>query len=323
MDTGSSGWLVIEDHIPDACEVLDLKAGDTLTFERRPTEWRGWIWCTDRQGIHGWVPENWVTIEGETCRARRDYTSFELTVRRGDVLTVEETESGWAWAANSRREKGWVPLKCLDRLPTDASQVKTDYVWYAGYGSNLSHGRFLCYILGGTPPFGRKRHAGCEDKTPPLESRALIIGHELYFALPHGHIRTENWGIGGVAFIEPEKGEEAGNICRMWKITRKQYEGVREQEGRKWYDKEISLGEVEGSPILTISHGVRLESVMAPSETYLKTMAAGLKEISGLSDDEIIDYLMGKPGIEGSLGRAEIEQMLAGIPGEPYRGDTP
>jgi hypothetical protein len=61
---------------------------------------------------------------------------------------------------------------------------------------------------------------------------------------------------------------------------------------------------------------------MAPSEAYLKTVAAGLKEISGLSVEEIIDYLIGKPGIEGNLGRAEIGQMLAGIPGEPYR-DTP
>jgi len=32
---------------------------------------------------------------------------------------------------------------------------KKTYVWYAGYGSNLNKQRFMCYIKGGTPTYGK------------------------------------------------------------------------------------------------------------------------------------------------------------------------
>jgi hypothetical protein len=114
-----SRWRVTEAHDAPSCKVLRLKAGDLLRFERRPTEWEGWIWCIDREGIEGWVPEKWVSVEGDSCAALREYESVELGVSRGEVLTVLETESGWAWAVNSRNESGWVPLRCLERLSPD------------------------------------------------------------------------------------------------------------------------------------------------------------------------------------------------------------
>lgn len=116
MHTGPTKWRAISDHRPETSEPLRVGVGDMLRFERRITEWKGWIWCTTGEGLEAWVPEAWVKVEGEACTMLRDYTSRELTVRKGETLLVEETESGWAWAENSAGERGWVPLDCLERL---------------------------------------------------------------------------------------------------------------------------------------------------------------------------------------------------------------
>ncbi len=107
-----------------------------------------------------------------------------------------------------------------------------DYVWYVGYGSNLNEQRFLCYIQGGTPRFGRRSDIGCTDKTLPKDNRPITIHYPLYFALPVDITKTENWDVGGVAFISPYKDTNTKTFCRMWKITKEQYEEVRVQEGR-------------------------------------------------------------------------------------------
>ena len=48
-----SKWRVIADHVAEPSEPLRVRAGDLLGFERRPTEWQGWIWCTDSGGGGG------------------------------------------------------------------------------------------------------------------------------------------------------------------------------------------------------------------------------------------------------------------------------
>ncbi len=60
------------------------------------------------------------------------------------------------------------------------------YVWYVGYGSNLSQQRFLCYITGRIPCFGKKKNDGCKkNQTLPADNKPIIIHYPLYFALPN------------------------------------------------------------------------------------------------------------------------------------------
>ena len=124
MRLESSKWIVIENHDAPPGGILRLKAGDSVRFERRPTEWEGWVWCTDQRGTDGWVPERWVSVKGNTCTLLREYMSIELNVRKGDVLSVLEEESGWAWVLDSRNRNGWVPLRCIQRLPAADSADK-------------------------------------------------------------------------------------------------------------------------------------------------------------------------------------------------------
>ena len=91
-------YRVIKAHQSPDPDPLIVRQGDRLSFERRETEWPGWIWCTSDSGKSAWVPENWVQIEGDSCVMRRDYNSTELAVDVGETGTVEFVESGWAWA---------------------------------------------------------------------------------------------------------------------------------------------------------------------------------------------------------------------------------
>ena len=109
-------YRVTKPHQSPGPEPWIVRQGERLSFERRETEWPGWIWCTDVSGKSGWVPENWVDIEGDSCVMKRDYVATELSVDVGEVLTPEFEESGWAWATKEGGESGWVPLDHLGRI---------------------------------------------------------------------------------------------------------------------------------------------------------------------------------------------------------------
>ena len=175
-----------------------------------------------------------------------------------------------------------------------------DHIWYLGYGSNLHEQRFLCYIKGGTPTFGKTNYYGCTDKTLPAEKKAMIINYPLYFALPDKSTKTSNWGPGGVAFINLKKDRRVKTLCRMWKITRNQYDEVKRQEGN-WYGKEILLGDEGGIPIYTITNDAVLNNIKKPSDTYIKTIALGLKETYNFTGKKVVRYLIGKRGIKNSM----------------------
>jgi hypothetical protein len=89
---------------------LQAAAGERLSYERRASEWPGWLWCTDAAGRSSWVPEAWVSLEANRCVLQRDYSAVELDVEPGELLRVELTESGWAWVTRRTGSRGWVPL---------------------------------------------------------------------------------------------------------------------------------------------------------------------------------------------------------------------
>jgi hypothetical protein len=96
-------------HDAENPDVLVVSKGERLKYERKPTGFSGWIWCTATNGKSAWAPESWVKLAGESCVFTRDYNSRELSVREGDILEVKLEESGWAWAQTSGGDCGWVP----------------------------------------------------------------------------------------------------------------------------------------------------------------------------------------------------------------------
>jgi len=109
-------YRVIKKHRPIPAEPLLVPRGKKITFERKPTQWEGWIRCFSSGGVSGWVPEAWVKIEGNTCVLLRDYDATELRVDVEEIVISEFTESGWVWVRKDTGESGWIPLECLEEV---------------------------------------------------------------------------------------------------------------------------------------------------------------------------------------------------------------
>jgi hypothetical protein len=111
----SGEYQIAVSHQPEPGQPLVVSQGDILTYKRKPTEWRGWLWCSNHSGGAAWVPETYVEIEGSACRMTRDYTSRELAVAPGETVVVEFEESGWVWVTKTDGESGWIPIRCLSQ----------------------------------------------------------------------------------------------------------------------------------------------------------------------------------------------------------------
>lgn len=107
-------YRVIRKYDAAYTEGLTAGPGEKLLFEKRATEWAGWIWCTSETGAAGWVPEAWVEMHGTECTLTRDFRGTELSVEPGQEVTVTLSESGWALVRNVEGRCGWVPLECLE-----------------------------------------------------------------------------------------------------------------------------------------------------------------------------------------------------------------
>lgn len=205
----------------------------------------------------------------------------------------------------------------------------SDYIWYAGYGSNLCYDRFMCYIKGGIPAGSSKSNIGCRDNSSPLKSSLISIQHELFFA----H-ESKSWGGGGVAFIDPfKKSENTNTICRGYLITRQQFADIVRQENdiqteinidvskaidievlkvgkNGWYSIVVFLGYYNEIPVFTITCDQPLPQINMPSEQYLRTIVSGLKEITDWGASEIVGYLSIRKGVRDFYSIESIQQIV-------------
>ena len=119
-------YKVVKPHRPDPGDPREIESGQRLKFERRPTNWEGWLWCEAEDGYACWVPEKWVTITQDVtvdsapgwCFLKRDYDPSELEVDPGDEMDVRFEESGWVWGRVLDGRKGWVPAECVNKERT-------------------------------------------------------------------------------------------------------------------------------------------------------------------------------------------------------------
>lgn len=203
--------------------------------------------------------------------------------------------------------------------------IDHEYVWYVGYGSNMSSQRFNYYITGGNPQSIDNEYEGCRDDSRPEEHKPAIINHELYFAK-----ESSTWGNQGVAFVRPTANKEVETYARKYLIRREQLEDVAKQEtgsecrieidydaaienGEKvykrpsWYGLILHLGSDDGHPMFTITNE-DIPDWNRPSKNYLEVIVDGLRETHDLSQEEIVEYLMDQKGIDGNYSREELHR---------------
>lgn len=108
--TENSFGTVIKPHKASYSDPLKARAGDVLhRGPEKHSEWPGWIWCLDRTGKGGWIPESYLEETPEGLRLARDLDGTELTVEVGQKLTIIEEICGWVVCKTETGERGAVP----------------------------------------------------------------------------------------------------------------------------------------------------------------------------------------------------------------------
>ncbi|MFX1346324.1 MAG: SH3 domain-containing protein [Promethearchaeota archaeon] len=107
---------VIADYKTPFPDPLKLQKYDVVRTEEKESEWPGWVWCISKEGKEGWIPNNYLDIQGNIAKLNQNYDATELTVTLGEELIIENQESGWVWVSNKEGKRGWVPLKNIQLL---------------------------------------------------------------------------------------------------------------------------------------------------------------------------------------------------------------
>lgn len=108
---------VIKNHHSEVLIPFQAKKGEIVSGEEKPTQWEGWLFCRNKVGISGWVPKAFVTPikdAPENYQFIRDYNAFEIHAVKGEYVSINETESGWALVENETGKVGWIPLENLE-----------------------------------------------------------------------------------------------------------------------------------------------------------------------------------------------------------------
>jgi hypothetical protein len=222
---------------------------------------------------------------------------------------------------------------------------KTEWVWYAAYGSNLCSELFLGYIRGGPRGSSNRIYDGCKDKSPPIYELPYIIPHRLFFAGEYG------WNGQASAFVRSTRdGESYG---RLFLITFPQFDQVIQQEQgirspsehlicpslsritensicytnpgnpfaplpedrtkRKRYGRILNLGEEHGLPVLTFTAiGPDVEIAPgAPSRDYLDAIARGIREtFPAVTTVQIREYLLAADGVRDNISAEQLSRWF-------------
>jgi hypothetical protein len=103
-------FVVTEVHRGPVHAPLSLKKGNLVSVGetyKGPGNWPDWVWCVSDAGIGAWVPLQILERRDDgTAIALEGYSSRELSVEPGEILTAAIERNGWMWALGAgRRQK--------------------------------------------------------------------------------------------------------------------------------------------------------------------------------------------------------------------------
>ncbi|WP_048812410.1 gamma-glutamylcyclotransferase family protein [Methanobrevibacter ruminantium] len=237
----------------------------------------------------GWYP---AIVPGDGMIIGELYEVPQEDMARIDMLEGEGSLYIRKCEMTSSKSLAYIYEFLEDTEGLDRISSWKDYIWYVSYGSNMLYDRFICYIEGGSYEGSSSYRMPCEDTSAPVEVRAVEIPHDMYFGNYSG-----SWHGGGVSFLDTEKDGHA--LGTAYLITREQFEHVAAEEngGRypdgtgNWYEDIISLGDMDGFEMLTVTNKKPREQ-NEPSEEYLETLKRGIRENwPDMSEEDIGRYL--------------------------------
>ena len=108
---------VIKSHHSDVLIPFQAEKGEIVNGKEKPTQWEGWLYCKNMDGIFGWAPKAFVTPvkdSSEEFQFIRAYNAFEISASEGEFVIIKEISSEWAIIENESGKTGWIPLENLD-----------------------------------------------------------------------------------------------------------------------------------------------------------------------------------------------------------------
>jgi len=104
---------VVKPHRASFSYNVAFKKGDRVKVGREDPEMPGWHWCQNHEGVWSWIPEEYLSIDGEEGTITTDYDTGELTVEPGEVLEYVTEVKHWTLCRDRDRE-GWIPTQNLE-----------------------------------------------------------------------------------------------------------------------------------------------------------------------------------------------------------------
>lgn len=115
--------IVTEPHTRTYPDPVSVSRGERVSAGERDTSGGHdgyWVWCTNPAGKSGWVPEQFLAVEGGEATVLEDCDTIELTVSAGERLMGSDPVNGWVWCINEDEDAGWVPLNNVRPAEPDA-----------------------------------------------------------------------------------------------------------------------------------------------------------------------------------------------------------
>ncbi len=104
---------VVKPHEASFDYSVVFKRGDEVKVGREDPEIPGWYWCENHEGVWSWIPEEYLSIDGEEGTITTDYDTRELTVEPGEVFEHVAEMKYWTLCRDRDRE-GWIPTENLE-----------------------------------------------------------------------------------------------------------------------------------------------------------------------------------------------------------------
>ena len=115
----SQKYRVKKDYQSPYPDPILFRKGEQVTVGREfkdDPDWQNWRWCEGKKNNAAWVPIQYLTIEGKSGILKRDYNARELTIHKGEKVTVNEVINGFGMAEKVDGNKGWIPMRNLEIL---------------------------------------------------------------------------------------------------------------------------------------------------------------------------------------------------------------
>ncbi len=108
----SGEFKVIKEH--KAAEGTNFAVGEPIQVGDESDKYQGWYMCTGENGS-GYIHARYIykNKKGEAF-AKGKFTSRELEVNEGDLVTVSGYASSWIYVKKGEEEEGWILADCIE-----------------------------------------------------------------------------------------------------------------------------------------------------------------------------------------------------------------